>query len=101
GAASVASAREVASDRAVACIGPIVRDFRLAAARCVASQTVTLQSAVERTAAEAQGLGCLADVAVEPRHGFLDQEALHLFEAHVLDARCCVPIDAETELSEP
>src|SRR4029079_10169074 len=49
-------------------------------------QAVPLEPAVERAAAEAERLGGLADVAVEARHGFLDQEALDVFEAHVFEA---------------
>src|SRR2546427_1057481 len=65
-----------------------------------ASQPVALQSPVKRATAQTERLGRLADVPVEPRHRFLDQEALDLFEAHVLDARRRVAIDAKTQLAE-
>src|SRR6186997_2356707 len=51
-----------------------------------ALEPVALQSAVERAAAEAKRLRGLAHVAVEARHGFLDQEALDVFEAHFVEA---------------
>src|SRR5688572_23432241 len=48
-------------------------------------QAVALQPPVEGTAAEAERLGGLADVAVVARHRLLDQEALDVLQAHVLE----------------
>src|SRR5690606_25269152 len=46
---------------------------------------VALEAPVEGAPAEAQRPGRPADIAIEPRHGALDQEALDLVEAHVLE----------------
>src|SRR5262245_66528723 len=62
---------------------------------------VALEAAVERAPAQPERLCRLADVAGESRHGLLDQEALHLFEAHVLDARGRVALDPQAELRQP
>src|SRR6266849_69035 len=65
------------------------------------SQPVSLQPAVQGAAAETQGFGRLADVAIEARHRLLDEEAFDFLEAHVLDSRALIAIDAEPELAEP
>ena len=53
-------------------------------------RAVTLQAPIQRRPGEAQRLGRLADVAVEARHRLLDQEALDVLEAHVLEAAAAV-----------
>src|ERR1044071_1978229 len=50
------------------------------------SDFVLLHAAVEGAAAEAEGLGRLADVAAEAAERLLDEEALDLFEAHLFEA---------------
>src|SRR5690349_21490954 len=51
-----------------------------------ALQPVTLQPTIEGRTAQSERFRGLADVAVEARHGLLDQEALDILEAHVLEA---------------
>src|SRR5579884_2285713 len=63
-------------------------------------QPVSLQPPIERAAAQAEGLGGLADVAIEPRHRLLDEEPFDFLEAHILDARRRVAIDPQPELAE-
>src|SRR5437899_3063143 len=48
-------------------------------------KAVALKAAVKSRAAQAKRLRGLADVAVEARHRLLDQKALDVFEAHVLE----------------
>src|ERR1051326_263596 len=64
-------------------------------------EAVALQASVERAAAETERLRRLRHVAVEARHRLLDQEPFDILEAHVLDARGGVAIDAEPELADP
>src|SRR4051812_21090975 len=61
-------------------------------------QPVSLEAAVERASAEPERLCCLADVAVEARHGLLDEERLDLLEAHVLEPPSTFTASAETEV---
>src|SRR5579872_5762421 len=49
-------------------------------------EAIALKAPVQGRAAQAERLGGLADVAVESGHGLLDQEALDVLEAHVLEA---------------
>src|SRR6266545_7172883 len=63
-------------------------------------QAVSLQAAIQCAATEPQCFGRLADVAVEPCHRLLDEEALDLLEAHILDARRGIAIDPQPELAE-
>src|SRR5204862_7802196 len=63
-------------------------------------EPVPLQPPIQGAAAEAQRLGGLTDVAVEPRHRLLDQEALDFLQAHVFDARGRLAIDAQSELAQ-
>src|SRR6266567_5843807 len=51
------------------------------------SQAVTLEPPIKRAAAQAQGLGGFADVALEAGEGLLDEEALDFLQAHILQAR--------------
>src|SRR5437016_2149164 len=62
-------------------------------------ESVPLQTAIERAAAQPQGLGRLADVAVEARHRLLDQESLDVLEAHLLDARRRILVQAQAEVA--
>src|SRR2546421_9447725 len=50
-------------------------------------QSIPLEPPVERAAAETQGLGSFADVALEAGQGLLDEEALDFLQAHVFQAR--------------
>ena len=50
-------------------------------------KAVPLQAPVERAPAQAERVGRLADVAVEPRQGLLDQKRFHFFQAHILEPR--------------
>ena len=58
------------------------------------SQSISLQPSIERRPAQTERFGRLADVAVEPRHRLLDEEAFNLLEAHILDSRRGIAIDA-------
>ena len=49
--------------------------------------TKALQTAVQRAAAQAECAGGMADIAAVTRQGFLDQEFLHVFEAHIFETR--------------
>src|SRR5579863_899767 len=51
------------------------------------AQSVALEPPVKGAAAQAQRVGCPAYVAVEARQGFLNEEALHVLQAHILEAR--------------
>src|SRR5262249_37790066 len=62
-------------------------------------EAVPLESAIERAAAQAERLRRLADVAVEPRHRLLDQEALDVFQAHFLDPRRGVLVQPQPQIA--
>src|ERR1700674_5205629 len=49
-------------------------------------EAIALQPPVERTARQAEGLGGPAHVPVEAAERLLDQEALDILEAHVVEA---------------
>src|SRR5689334_21295030 len=64
------------------------------------SEAIPLKAPVQCAAAETERLGGLAHVAVEASHRLLDQEALDFLEAHVLDARRLIAVDAQPQLAE-
>ena len=54
-------------------------------ARFAALDAILLHPTVQRTAAQTQGLGGLADIAGMLRQGFADQNILHRFQAHFVN----------------
>src|ERR1700690_4006468 len=52
-----------------------------------ASKAVFLQAAIERAAAQAQGLARVAHVAAITRERFLDQDFFNIFQTHVVEAQ--------------
>src|SRR2546428_13610314 len=50
-----------------------------------------LQPAIQGAARQAEGFGRLAHIAAGTRQRFLNEDALHFFEAHALERRGAVP----------
>src|SRR6267142_1937530 len=61
-------------------------------------EAIALQPPVERAARQAEGLRGPADVAVEAAERFLDEEALDLLQAHVVDGLLPLAPGAEPEV---
>ena len=63
-------------------------------------QSVTLQAAIQRAAAQSQSVRRVADVAVVTRERLLDQKCLHFFKAHVLEARGRMRAGAQRQIAQ-
>src|SRR2546426_11799388 len=50
-----------------------------------------LEPAIQGAARQAEGFGRLAHIAAGTRQRFLNEDALHFFEAHALERRGAVP----------
>src|SRR5580704_1350876 len=51
----------------------------------VVSKAVFLQPAIESAAAQAERFACMAHISAEAGERFLDQHALHIFDAHFVE----------------
>src|SRR5665213_2667220 len=52
----------------------------------ISSEAILLDAPIERSPAEPQGVGCMANIAIGPRQRFADQDRLYCFKAHVVEA---------------
>src|SRR5262252_2696722 len=63
------------------------------------SKAVFLETAIESAAAQAQRFACMAHVAAKTRERFLNQHALHVFNAHFIQLYRGLPRGTQTEIA--